>query len=75
MPDDMSHQQIVMEYTYFTDMIANTTTFNETYVDEELAAQFSAWMLSVPDLAYQFADMIVANMPSPRYISYENSNF
>ena len=56
-------------------MIANTTTFNETYVDEELAAQFSAWMLSVPDLAYQFADMIVANMPSPRYISYENSNF
>ena len=64
-----------MEYTYFTDMIANMTTFNQTYVDDALALQFRVWMLSVPDLAYQFADMIVANLPSPRYKSYENSNF
>ena len=34
-----------------------------------------AWMLSVPRLAYQYADQIVANMPTPRYKAYENSNF
>jgi len=32
-------------------------------------------MLTTPDLSYQYANMILANMPSPRYKVYENSNF
>ena len=32
-------------------------------------------MLSVPDLAYQYSNMIVANMPSPRYQAYEDTDF
>lgn len=75
MPDDGSSNQIIMEYEYFTDTLANTTTFNSDWMDEATSAQFKSWMLSVPDLSYQNADLIIANMPSPRYESYESSDF
>jgi hypothetical protein len=75
MPDTDSKKQILMEYEYFTDLFAESTTFNATLVDEETQAQLKAWMLTTPRLAYQYADQIIANMPSPRFKSYENSNF
>lgn len=64
-----------MEYEYFTDTLANNTVFKSTWIDEDTSAQFKSWMLSVPDLSYQYSAMIIANMPSPRYESYENSDF
>lgn len=64
-----------MEYSTFTDLIANTTTFNDIYVPQDAGDQMKAWMLTVPNLAEQYASMIVVNMPSPRVGSYEYSSF
>ena len=33
MPETDSEQQILMEYEFYTDMLANTTSFNETAVN------------------------------------------
>ena len=35
MPDSDSDKQIMMEYEFYTDMLANSTSFNETAVDME----------------------------------------
>ena len=37
MPDNGSKKQIIMEFEYFMDMIANNTRFNETVVSEKTA--------------------------------------
>ena len=75
MPDKGANKQIIMEYEYYMDIFSKSTTFNPDFVDEELGSHLIAWMQSVPDLSYHFAGQIVANMPSPRYHAYENSNF
>ena len=62
-----------MEYEYFMDILANSTKFNETVVSPETEKQIKQWMLSQPDLSYQHASQIIANMPSPRFQAYENS--
>ena len=56
MPDASSTKQIMMEYEYYTDLIARSTTFNELLIDKELGEVFLLWMLTVDDLAYQYAD-------------------
>ena len=75
MPEMSANVQIFMEYKYYTHMFANTTTWNETSIPLSTQKQFTDWMLSVEDLSYQYASQIAANMPSPRYTAYENSNF
>lgn len=35
MPEDGSKNQIIMEYEYFMDIIANNTRFNETVIPEK----------------------------------------
>ena len=75
MPDSGAKQQVIMEFAYYAHMLANTTTWNETIVPQATQTQFKSWMLSEKDLSYQYANMIAANMPSPRYKAYENSNF
>lgn len=75
MPESMADQQIILEFEYFISTIAQTTEFDPAVVDEATALQFEKWMLSIPDLSYQYAGMIIANLPSPRYETYENSNF
>ena len=52
MPDQDAEKQILMEYQYFTDTLANTTVFDSEHIDAETSAQFKAWMLSEPNLAY-----------------------
>ena len=37
MPDKDANKQIILEYQYFTDTLANTTAFNSTHIDEETA--------------------------------------
>lgn len=56
-------------------MLANNTVFNETMVEATTALQFKNWMLSEQDLAYQYANMLLVNLPSPRYKTYEDSDF
>lgn len=73
MPVTGSKNQIIMEYEHFTDTLANSTAFNSTVMSAETTEQLRQWMLSEPDLSYQYASMIIANMPSPRYKAYENS--
>lgn len=73
--DSDAQKQIVMEYEYFLDTLANTTTFNSTFIKEQTAEQFKAWILATPDLAYQYAGEIVSNLPSPRYVNYQDSDF
>jgi len=63
-----------MEYEYYMDLFASSTTFPPE-VDEETQAQLRTWVYSTPGIAYQYANQIIANMPSPRFKSYENSNF
>ena len=41
-----------MEYEYYIQMLADSTTFNETMVDKETIGHFKDWMLNTPDLAY-----------------------
>ena len=36
MPDENSQNQIVMEFEYYTDLIAQSTTFDEALVGKEL---------------------------------------
>ena len=64
-----------MEYEYYTDMLANSTTFDPEHYSAETSEQIKAWMISVPRLAYQYARSLMSNMPSPRYTAYEDSDF
>ena len=55
--------------------MANNTAFNSTCVDDETANYFLSWMRSAPGLSYQYSNQILANLPSPRYQTYEQSDF
>ena len=35
MPEEWSEKQIFMEFEYYLDLLADSTTFNETLVDAE----------------------------------------
>ena len=52
MPDLDANKQIIMEFEYFMDTLANTTIFDSAWIDDSTSAQFKSWMLSVPDLSY-----------------------
>ena len=54
-----------MEYEYYMQLFGNSTTFDEYH--QEGGSYMLAWMATVPDLPYHFANNIIANMPSPRY--------
>ena len=54
MPDDRANRQIMMEYSYYIEVFAETTTFNSAYYRDYQIAYFKEWMLSTPDLAYQY---------------------
>ena len=55
MPDAGARNQIVMEYEYYMDIFAKSTTFDSAFVEEDLATQFIAWMQSEPNLSYHFS--------------------
>ena len=46
MPENGARKQIIMEYEYFMDIMANNTRFNETVVPQETGMQIRQWMLS-----------------------------
>ena len=46
MPENGARKQIIMEYEYFMDIMANNTRFNETVVSKETEMQIRQWMLS-----------------------------
>ena len=75
MPLSKAKNQIIMEYEHYMDIFTESTTFNPLLFSEELSTAFTDWLKQEPNLSYQFASQIVANMPSPRYEAYENSNF
>ena len=52
MPDSLASKQIIMEYEYFMDTLANSTVFDPQCVDASTAEYFKSWMLSVPGLSY-----------------------
>ena len=64
-----------MEYEFYIQLLANTTEFNENLVDPETSNHFIDWMRETPDLAYQYANQFLVNMPSPRYKTYEENDY
>ena len=64
-----------MEYEHYLKLIASHTTFDAGAINNETSTRFLKWMKNTPDLAYQYATMIVSNMPPPRFKAYEDSNF
>ena len=53
-----------MEYEHFMPLLSRSTTFPaELEVDPETIDSFFSWMASHPDLSYQYANMIYANLP------------
>ena len=45
-----------MEYEYYMDLIAASTTFDRSQVSEALEFELKFWMQSQPNLAYSYAD-------------------
>ena len=77
MPKSGADRQIIMEFEYYMSYFseAGNTVFNKKYVDQATGESMLAWMRQQDELSYHFSNQIIANMPSPRYQSYENSNF
>lgn len=45
-----------MEYEYYADLFAQSTTFEPSQIDDALAFEFKFWMESQTDLAYSYAN-------------------
>ena len=52
MPDSLASRQIIMEYEYFMDTLANSTVFDPQCLDASTSEYFKSWILSVPGLSY-----------------------
>ena len=75
MPNSRANDQVMLEYRYMIESLAEATTFDPDYYTDETVASFKNWMLSVPDISYQYANMILANLPPPRLQTYQNDDF
>ena len=56
MPDSQAKDQIIMEYEYYMDIFAKSTSFDPNFIAQETSEQFTAWMLTEPNLSYYFAN-------------------
>ena len=73
LPDNDAKTQLMMEYEYWVPAWANHTDFSD-WLDEETETHFKEYLNS-PGISYQYSNMILANLPSPRYSAYEHNNF
>ena len=64
-----------MEYEFMMQTFANNTVFNQTYINAEQSKHMTDWLRETPNLSYQYATEMVMTMPSPRYKTYENSDY
>ena len=74
LPETDAKLQLMMEFEYWVPAWANHTDFSWWIEDEETETQWRTY-LNTPGLSYQYANQVLANMPSPRYKAYEHNNF
>ena len=79
MPQKAANYQIMMEYRYYMDTLAKSTDFqmflDRTEIYQDQIDAFKNWMVSTPDLSYQYANQIISNLPDPRLEVYQNNDF
>jgi hypothetical protein len=59
---------VIMEYSTFLPFIVKNFTVNTN-------TDFTNYVQNTPQLLYYFADLLMFNLPSPRYKFYESTNF